>query len=449
MVEHRSIMNLATALERAGVSPSGGSPWRVSLNGPLAFDTSVKQILQLLKGHTLCIVPEQARFDPEALLAFLLRESIQLFDCTPSQLKPLLAAGLLDRAAPSLRRVLVGGEPIEPETWEALARSDRIQFFNVYGPTECTVDAAVCEIRSGLRRPTVGRPIANTRIHILDDYRQPVPVGVTGELWIGGVGVARGYCGSPEMTAERFFPDPFRPGKESRLYRTGDLGRFLPAGEIELLGRADQQIKVRGFRIELGEIETILAEHPAVCAAVVLQREDGPARRLVAYVIPETGGWVSAESLRAFARQRLPEYMVPSAFVTLAALPLTRNGKVDRRALPAPGSDGFGQTQSFLSPRTPLEQTVADIWGGLLGQQRIGVHDNFFELGGHSLLAVQVLARVRDALNVELPLHAIFAGPTVAEIALAIAQRQVRGIETDELARLLGEVENASPRESP
>jgi len=446
-VEHRSVVNLATALERAAVSPREPSPRRVSLNGPLAFDTSVKQILQLLDGHTLCIVPEDARFDPEALLAWLVRESIHVFDCTPSQLRPLLAAGLLERPGLSLRHVLVGGEPIDAETWGAVARSEPIRFFNLYGPTECTVDAAVCEIRTGPGRPVIGRPVANTQIHILDRYRQPVPVGVTGELWIGGDGVARGYWRRPELTAERFLPDPFRTVEGSRLYRTGDLGRFLADGEIELVGRADRQVKFRGFRIELEEIEAVLAEHAAVESAVVLLREDASGQRLVAYVVPEAGSSVRHETLRAFAKRSLPGYMVPSAFVTLAALPLTSNGKVDRLALSATVAADAGEAPGFVPPRTPLEETLAGVWAGLLGVPRVGVHDNFFDLGGHSLLAVQVLSRVRDSVGVELPVRALFAGPTVAEMAIAVAQSQARRLRADELEHLLNEVEGTLPRD--
>ena len=444
-IEHRSVVNLAMALERAAVSPRDSSPLRVSLNGPLAFDTSVKQILQLLEGHTLCIVPEDVRLDPEALLAWLVRQSIHVFDCTPSQLRPLLAAGLLERPGLSLRQVLVAGEPIDAETWGILARSEQIRFFNLYGPTECTVDAALCEIRPGLGRPVIGRPVANTQIHILDRYRQHVPVGVTGELWIGGEGVARGYWRRPELTAERFLPDPFRTVEGSRLYRTGDLGRFLADGDIELVGRADQQIKFRGFRIELEEIGAVLAEHPAVESAVVLLREDASVKRLVAYAVPETGSLIRHDDLRAFAKQRLPEYMVPSAFVMLAALPLTSNGKVDRSALPPPDSADSGEPPGFVAPRTPLEETLAGIWAGLLGVQRVGVHDNFFDLGGHSLLAVQVLSRVRDSVGVELPVRALFAGPSVAEMAVAVAQSQARRLRADELERLLSEVESALP----
>jgi non-ribosomal peptide synthetase component F len=440
-------VNLATALDRAAVSPRAASPLRVSLNGPLAFDTSVKQILQLLAGHTLCIVPEDVRLDPEALLVWLARESIHVFDCTPSQLRPLLAAGLLERPGLSLRRVLVAGEPIDTETWRVLARSVRIRFFNLYGPTECTVDAAVCEIRPGPGRPVIGRPVANTQIHILDRHRRPVPVGATGELWIGGEGVARGYWRRPELTAERFLPDPFRAVEGARLYRTGDLGRFRGDGDIELVGRADRQVKFRGFRIELEEIEAVLVEHPAVESAVVLLREDGPARRLAAYVVPATGGSAAPETLRAFAKRKLPDYMVPSAFATLAALPLTPNGKVDRLALSAAAAGDVGDPTGFAPPRTPLEETLARVWAELLGVPRVGIHENFFDLGGHSLLAVQVLSRVRDSVGVELPVRTLFAGPTVAEMALALAQSQARTLRPDDLERLLSEVESTSPRD--
>ena len=263
--------------------------------------------------------------------------------------------------------------------------------------------------------PSIGRPIANARVYLLDRHLEPVPAGVPGELWLAGRGLARGYLGAPELTAERFLPDPFG-GPGERLYRTGDLARHRPDGDLDFLGRADQQVKIRGFRVEPGEVEAVLASHPAVEAAAVVAREASPGdSRLVAYVVARQGDPEPLlPELRRFLAERLPGYMVPAALVPLAALPLTANGKVDRQALPAPG---WTAAVDFVAPRTPLEDLLAGIWAELLGVSRVGVDDNFFALGGHSLLATRLAARVRAALGVELPLARLFAAPTVAGLA--------------------------------
>ena len=246
-----------------------------------------------------------------------------------------------------------------------------------------------------------------------------MPVGVPGELHLGGIGLARGYLQRPELTAERFLPHPFSELPGERLYRTGDLARYRPDGNIEFLGRLDHQVKVRGFRIELGEIEAVLGRHPGVQEAVVLAREDSPGeKRLVAYVVAQEGPAPSGSELRGFLQERLPEYMVPSAFVGLPALPLTPNGKVDRKALPAP--EGRGMEEGYVPPGTPTEELLAGIWAEVLRQERVGRQDNFFALGGHSLVAIQVVSRVRDTFGVELPVRCVFESPTVAELSAAV-----------------------------
>jgi amino acid adenylation domain-containing protein len=334
-IQHRSVINLLTGLEQAIFNHHQNSQLRVSVNGPLAFDTSVKQIIQLLHGHTLDIVPEALRFDGDALLSYLRRSKIDVFDCTPSQLRLLLSAGLLEESEPAPQYVLVGGEAIDESTWQALATAKHIHVFNVYGPTECTVDATVCDLRKADLKPVIGRPIANTQLYLLDQYLQPVPLGVPGELYIGGDGLARGYLNRADLTSQRFIPNPFKAG--TRLYRTGDLVRYLPDGNIEYLGRTDDQVKIRGFRIELAEIEALLVQHSAVKESVVIAREDVPGdKRLVAYITQNQEQVLTAGELRSFLKTNLPDYMVPSAFVLLEALPLTPNGKIDRRGLPAP-----------------------------------------------------------------------------------------------------------------
>jgi acyl carrier protein len=277
--------------------------------------------------------------------------------------------------------------------------------------------------------------------YVLDARLAPVPVGVAGELCIGGVGLARGYLGRPGLTAERFVPNPFAATPGERLYRTGDLARYLPDGNLEFLGRIDHQVKVRGYRIELGEIEATLTAHPAVREAVVVAREEGAGeKRLVAYVVGEASG----AELRAFVRSKLPEYMVPSAFVALAALPLTANGKIDRRALPAPEGRPE-QERAYVAPRTPVEEVLAGIWAEVLRLDRVGVQDNFFDLGGHSLLATQVVSRLREAFSVELPLRALFETPTIMDLAEAIIESEAQPGQTSATAQMIIEIEGMPP----
>ncbi|HKG15723.1 MAG TPA: amino acid adenylation domain-containing protein [Pyrinomonadaceae bacterium] len=716
MVRHRSVLNLSAALRRA-IYAGHGEALRVSVNAPLVFDASVKQLIQLLEGHTLDVVPEEVRRDGEALLEYLGRRRVEVFDCTPSQLRLLLHAGLADSRGHSLRAVLLGGEEISQDLWRELCAVEGTAFYNVYGPTECTVDATAERVLAPDAEPSIGRPLANVRAYVLDRHSQPVPVGVAGELHVGGAGLARGYAGRPGATAEKFIPDPFSHEPGARLYATGDLARLLPDGRIEYLGRIDHQIKLRGFRIELGEIESALAEHTSVREAVVVAREDAPGeKRLVAYVTarnrlallegharyrlpngitiahhsrndteylyeeifkdriylrhgvgmsdgacvfdvganiglftlfvsrhypnarvfafepvgpiygtlavnarlyaagarlfdhglsdaekteafayypeyaarsgvmayadPENeveviktflhnkqrGGdaeavkvleaadellegvfdsvalecrlrrlsdvireegveridllkvdvqraeldvlmgldeedWpkiqqvvmevhdaegaasegrvakilalleehgfeavaeqdellrgtdrfnlyarraglaaasparpdsratelaegaaedLDADALRYHLQTRLPEYMVPSAFVVLDELPLTLNGKVDRRALPAPEEVQADARDDADAPRSLVEEMLAGIWASLLNVRRVGREDNFFELGGHSLLATQLMSRVREVFRVEIPLRAIFESASLGGFAQRI-----------------------------
>ena len=280
----------------------------------------------------------------------------------------------------------------------------------MYGPTETTVWSTCDQLTESEGPLLIGRPIANTRVYILDTHGQPVPVGVPGELYIGGTGVTRGYLNRPELTAERFVTDPFSQDPAARLYRTGDSVRYHSDGRIEYLNRLDNQVKVRGFRIELGEIESVLGEHPAVNQGVVIVREDRPGdKRLAAYYVPQSGVDATVTELRKHLRGKLPEYMIPQHFVELPALPTTPNGKLDRKALPAPFHVGT-EEQSYEAPRTEMETRLAKIWQEVIGIDRVGIHDNFFEIGGHSLLAVQVVARVKEAVGIELTLRSIVLG---------------------------------------
>ncbi|MEW5928741.1 MAG: non-ribosomal peptide synthase/polyketide synthase [Gemmatimonadota bacterium] len=419
MVEHRSVVNLWAALERAVYSRRGAAaPPRVSVNGPATFDTSVKQLVQLLGGAALCVVPEAARYDADALGAYLRAHAVEVLDCTPAQLRHLLADGLLAKAGPALTDLLVAGEAIDAELWRTLAGLEGRRAWNLYGPTECTVDAALRRVAGA--RPALGPPIANVRLYVLDAAGAPAPVGVPGELHVGGAGVARGYAGRPELTAERFVPDPFSGDRGARLYRTGDRVRWTAAGEVEYLGRADFQLKVRGFRVEPGEIEAALCAHPAVRRAVVVARADASGgKRLVGYVVAVPDAAADPSELRSHLRERLPDYMVPSAWVALEAVPLTPNGKVDHRALPEPAASG--DAEAHEAPRTPAEAAVAGIFAAVLGVEGVGARDDFFALGGHSLVAARVASRVREALGVELPLRTLFEHPTVEGLAGALA----------------------------
>ncbi len=452
LIEHRSVANLVQALELA-VYQGRPAPLRVSVNASLAFDASVKQVVQLLRGHTLHVLPDDVRRDGERLLAFLRERPLDVLDCTPSQLSLLLAAGLFDRGELPPALALVGGEAIGEALWARLAADRRTAFHNVYGPTECTVDTAACAVGEGSRRPVLGRPLPNVRVRLLDRRLSPVPVGASGELCIAGAGVGRGYLNRPALTAERFVPDPENPSPGGRMYRTGDLARHLPDGCLEYLGRADHQVKVRGHRVELGEIEAALERHPEVVRAVAALREDTPGdQRLVTYF---TGhGEVTDGDLRLFLRRELPDAMVPSAFVRLPALPLSAHGKVDRAGLPPPAG---ALERDFVAPRTPLEESLARIWAELLRLERVGLRDDFFELGGHSLLAVQLVSRIRQVMGLEIPVRLLFEHPVLEELASALARSAPAAPQpvlgparrgTGNLGQLLAEVGKLSPEEA-
>jgi len=366
-------------------------------------------------------------FEPRRIAAQIVASGITMMNVTPTGFQALVEADG-GRAIGGVRIVVFGGEPLYPRQ---LARvpEPRPVFLNPYGATEATGITAHHFARADLasyssRSMPPGRPIANARIYVLDGAGEPVPVGVTGELYLGGAGVTRGYRALPGHTAERFLPDPFGAEPGARLYRTGDLGRWLPDGTIEFMGRGDAQVKVRGFRIELGEIEARLAEHAAVHETVVVAR-DGEVGdpRLVAYYVGADAG---AAALRAHLAARLPEYMIPAAFVHMDALPVNPNGKLDRKALPAP--DFASVEERYVAPRTPVEEVLAGIWAEVLGVERMGVEESFFELGGHSLLATRVVSRVRELFGVELPLRALFEGPTVAEMARRVEEMRRAGL---------------------
>jgi hypothetical protein len=312
----------------------------------------------------------------------------------------------------------------------------------VYGPTETTVWSSVLELEPGDGSPPIGGPMWNTSFYVLDTNRQPTPIGIPGELYIGGHGLAPGYLHRPELTAEKFVADPFSTDEQARLYRTGDLVRWRENGTIEFLGRVDLQVKLRGFRIELEEIEAVLDTHPDVAGAAAVVREDVPGnQRIVAYFVPADGRTPQVDELRRLCKAKLAPYMVPSTFVHLDAFPTTPNRKLDRRALPAPDGARPDLERSYAGPETPFEETLASIWQEVLAVDRVGIDDNFFDLGGHSLLAVKMLARVQEIFDLDLYLGIVFERSTVRELAARLTEGLLGEAEDDELADLLAEAE--------
>ena len=327
----------------------------------------------------------------------------------------------------SLGKLLLGGEALPFSLAQQLREIVTGEILNMYGPTETTVWSSAARIGQGDKPITIGKPIANTQIYILDQSLQPVPIGVSGELYIGGEGAARGYFKRPDLTEEKFIPDPFSDHPGARLYRTGDIGRYKVTGEIEFLGRVDHQIKLRGHRIEPGEIETALRKHPLLKeAAVRVWENSANDKRLAAYVVGVNGELPGAEALRRFLEEQLPAVLVPSTFTVLNALPLTPNGKVDRKALPEPQLDRSAIHARFVAPATTIERKIAGVWQKLLKIEQVGLHDNFFDLGGHSLLAVQAQAQLHEALGVDLPVVKLFQYPTIKALASFLGEQEAR-----------------------
>jgi amino acid adenylation domain-containing protein len=414
-IEHRALTNFLLSMQREpGITPDD-----VILGiTTLSFDPAgLELFLPLITGAHLIIADSETAGDGFQLREKLVTSGATVMQATPTTWRMLIDAGWRGRKG---LKALCGGEALSSDlASELMARCATL--WNVYGPTEATVWPMTCRIEPGARPISIGRPIANTRVYILDKTGNRVPVGVAGELHIAGDGLARGYLNLPELTARSFIPDSFGLDANQRLYKTGDLARYLLDGNIEYLGRLDHQVKIRGFRIELGEIESVLRQHPAIHTCVAVAREDsGGETQLVAYVVMARGADITAAELRAFLSDKLPSYMLPAAMVELDHLPLTPTGKVDRLALPAP--DYRPQAEDTVSPRSQLEELLLGIWTQVLKVSDIGINHNFFELGGHSLLAVSVVSRTRDALNVDLKVRHLFEAPTIAELAHKIDQ---------------------------
>ena len=417
VVPHRGVVNLWETVRSRTYGDPEERRLRVLLGYTFAFDSSVDQLVAMLGGHTVHVLPEELTADAEGIVGYVRDHRIDALDCAPVLMTQLVAEGLLDAAAEHRPSVLaVGGEAVPAELWAGLAATPGLRALNIYGPTECTVDATAALMTPDLA-PHIGEPIAGGRALVLDRCLRPVPPGVPGELYVGGPHVSRGYLGRFGLTAGRFVADPFgTPG--SRLYRTGDTVRWTSHAphRLEYLGRNDDQVKIRGFRIELGEIETVLASHPAVSGAVVLAREDEPGRRrLVGYIVPGSAvpGQVDGEAVRAHAAERLPTHMVPAAVVVLGELPLTANGKVDRAALPAPV---FAPTSAGRQAGNDLERRLCDVVAAVLGLDAVGVDDDFFTLGGDSIVSIQLVSKARAA-GLRFTARHVFEHRTVAGLS--------------------------------
>lgn len=435
-ITHANLMNLVTWHQRAFEITSED---RASLLAGVGFDAAVWETWPYLTaGANLHLPDESTRLSPELLRDWLVAKEI-----TVSFLPTALAERLMRLEWPehtALRNLLVGAERLRQFP------SDELPFnvVNNYGPTECTVVATsgiVPREAFSNSLPTIGRPIANTDIHILDENMLEVPVHAAGEIYIGGAGVARGYLKRPDLTAEKFVRNPFSRDPDDRLYRTGDLARYLANGEIAYLGRSDEQIKIRGHRIEPNEIVAVLDRHSAIAASRVIAHGDICSdQHLVAYVVTASEAQPAAADLRSFLENQLPHYMVPSVFVQLESFPLTQNGKVDRAALPAPNPENTLRDDEFTAPRTPLEERLGAMLSSLLGLEQVSVHDNFFMLGGHSLLGTQLISQIRGAFGVELALRTLFESPTIEQLSVEIQRllmAQVEAMSEEEVLRLL------------
>jgi amino acid adenylation domain-containing protein len=423
MIEHRNVTSFFEAMN-ARIPQNPGSAW-LSVTSP-SFDISVLELFWTLsRGFKVILyVGAESNSGPSvedySIAALVERHSVTHLQCTPTMAGMLLLDKRTWDALGRLSVLLVGGEIFPVTLAQQLGQAMQGTILNMYGPTETTVWSTVYEVRPGTfySRVPVGKPIANTETYIVDGELRPVAAGVAGELLIGGPGVARGYLRREQITAERFIANPFAANGAARLYRTGDRARYLPDGNIELLGRMDQQVKIRGHRVELGEIEFVLNEYPGVRESVVLIREaSGGNRVLVAYIIPREGHKLAVTQLRQYVQEKLPEYMAPSHYMFMTAFPETPNRKIDRNAFPAPDPDLARSANDLERPATEIEENLAAIWKELLGIQRVGRQDNFFEAGGHSMLAVQLVARVRKRLNVDFMLRNVFERQTLAGMA--------------------------------
>ena len=443
VIPHRAVNHLVVGADYVKLQPSN----RVAHASNASFDATTFEVWgALLSGAQLVVLPRDIILSPQDFAQEIRRQGIDTLFLTAALFNQI-ARELPDAFAP-LEHLLVGGEAADPAAVrQVLDEGGPRRLLNVYGPTETTTFATWQLVQEIPRAATIpiGRAVSNTRLYILDQHLQPVPIGVTGELYIGGDGLARGYLGGPRLTAESFIPDPFGDEPSGRLYKTGDLTRWLANGQIEFIGRNDFQVKVRGFRIELGEIETVLREHESVREAIVAVRTDARGETyLAAYVVTAHGPLSMGGELRTFLRKKLPEYMLPSVYIVLDKLPLSPNGKIDRRALPGPEVVERELDAPYVAPRNPIEEVLSEIFAEVLRLERVGINDNFFELGGHSLLATQLVSRVRKDFQPDLPLRKIFEAPTVAALAALLVAGEPSPGQFEKRAETLRTIESLS-----
>ena len=432
LISHRALVNRCVAImEHYALEPHD----RVLQFASISFDVSLEEIFpSLLSGATIILRLAQVPLSFEAFSTFVKKEKLTILNLPTTYWHEWVSE--LSRSnsqpPPSLRLVVVGTEQASAKhlaIWKGLVH-DRVRWINAYGPTEATITTTIyeaCQEDRYANTVPIGRPLNNTRLYLLDRFLRPVPIGIPGELYISSVSLARGYLRRPELTDETFIPDPFDDEPGARLYKTGDLARYLPDGNIEFLGRVDHQVKIRGFRVELGEIETSLTAHPAIHEAVVVVREDVSGnKRLAAYIISDREEKLSISGLRDFLKKQLPDYMVPAIFTFLEAFPLTSSGKIDRHNLPDPDFDRSEFTTTFVAPRNPTEELLADIWAEILGFEKIGIHDNFFDLGGHSLLSMQLMSKIAAVMNLNASVKLLFLHPTIARLTTALRKLRRR-----------------------
>jgi amino acid adenylation domain-containing protein len=424
MNSHRGICNRLTWMQDAYQLTTGD---RVLQKTPFSFDVSVWEFFwPLFTGASLVVARPGGHLDSAYLVKLIADEKITTLHFVPSMLRVFLEEQGLE-ACGCLKRVICSGEALPFKLQERFFAHLPAELHNLYGPTEAAVDVTywACKRENVRQIVPIGRPISNIQIYILDSYLQPVPIGITGELHIGGIGLARGYCNRPELTAEKFIPGLISDKPGARWYKTGDLARYLPDGNIEFLGRLDYQVKIRGFRIELEEIETLLRQHPAVRETIVVTREDAPNdKRLAAYLVPNQKPAPTTSELRSFLETKLPDYMVPATFVILDTLTLTPNGKVDRRALPVPDGLRPELETAYVEPRTEVEHALVEVWKKVLQVKKVGMYDNFFDLGGHSLLMVQVHNMLREMFKQDMSVIELFKYPTISSMAKYLTQRK-------------------------
>jgi amino acid adenylation domain-containing protein len=442
LVPHRALTNFLCSMQSR--LDFQGTAHLLSVT-TVSFDIAAMELyLPLISGASLTIADSDTAADGAALMARLAQGDITAMQATPTTWQLLLASGW--KGTPHLH-VYCGGEALPRALTEQLLDC-AAEVWNLYGPTETTIWSSLArvtrEMHPRLAFASIGRPIDNTTLYILDRSLALVPPGVVGDLYIGGDGLARGYLHRPDLTAERFVRNPFDDG--TRLYRTGDLARYLPDGQIEFVGRGDQQLKIRGFRIELGEIEAALRKHEGVAEPVVVARGSGAGKALVAYFVPRVGFDPQPKALREFVSAVLPEYMVPAAFVRLEKLPLTLNNKIDRKALPDPDRSSFSVDGAYVAPATPTQEVLTALWIELLACERIGIHDRFFDIGGNSMLAAKLIFQIHDRFGVQLPVSFLFEYPTVDGLARAIdvrAKPQSRQqLDDAELLRIFDQLQN-------